>query len=139
MEKYKEKLLALDSKTVYIDDLKTGEKIYKYNDVLYKNNVSVLQGLYRFILGESKETAKEYLIEIVNELIDLEKDFNNNGFQKTTYINDDDVLNNEYKYVTTLFNTLKERFLLLLNNYEHTYSEDIGDIKSKLINVFSRV
>ena len=69
MEEIKNKLLVLDNKTVYLHDISKGEKIYKINDTLYKNSDSYLQGIYRFLLRESKDTTLEYLNEIVNQLI----------------------------------------------------------------------
>lgn len=137
MEEIKNKLLALDNKTVYLHDISKGEKIYKINDTLYKNSDSYLQGIYRFFLRESKETTLEYLNEIVNELINIKQEFNSKKINKTYIHTNDELRTNEYNHVVQIFYTLKERFLLVLNNYETTYDESVDSIKKCLINSLS--
>ena len=137
MDKIKEKLLALDTKTVYIHDISKGEKIYKINNTLYKNSDSYLQGVYRFFLRESKETTLEYLNEIVNELIVIKQEFNSKKINKTYIHSNDELRTNDYNEVIQIFYTLKERFLLVLNNYETTYGDSVDSIKKCLINSLS--
>lgn len=137
MEEIKNKLLALDNKTVYLHDISKGEKIYKINDTLYKNSDSYLQGVYRFFLRESKETTLEYLNEIVNELISIKQEFNLKKINKTYIHSNDELRTNDYNHVVQIFYTLKERFLLVLNNYETTYDESVDSIKKCLINSLS--
>lgn len=137
MEEIKNKLLALDKKTVYLHDISKGEKIYKINDTLYKNSDSYLQGVYRFFLRESKETTLEYLNEIVNELINIKQEFNSKNINKTYIHSNDELRTNDYNEVIQIFYTLKERFLLVLNNYETTYGDSVDSIKKCLINSLS--
>lgn len=137
MDEIKEKLLALDTKTVYLNDISKGEKIYKLNDTLYKNSDSYLQGVCRFFLRESKETTLEYLNEIVNELITIKQEFNSNKLNKTYVHKNEELRTNECNYVVQLFHNLKDRFLKILNTYEETYNETVYKIKSNLINSLS--
>ena len=136
MEEIKDKLLALDNKTVYLHDISKGEKIYKINETLYKNSDNYLQGICRFFLRESKDTTLQYLNEIIDELILIKQEFNNKGAKYTTYSSKNSELldNKEYNYVVQIFSTLKERFICILNNYEDTYNERIDDVRTKLIN-----
>ena len=137
MEEIKNKLLVLDNKTVYLHDISKGEKIYKINDTLYKNSDSYLQGIYRFLLRESKDTTLEYLNEIVNELIVIKQEFNSKKINKTYIHSNDELRTNDYNEVIQIFYTLKERFLLILNNYETTYDDSVDSIKKCLINSLS--
>ena len=137
MEEIKNKLLSLDNKTVYLHNISKGEKIYKINDTLYKNSDSYLQGVYRFLLRESKETTLEYLNEIVNELIVIKHEFNSKKINKTYIHSNDELRTNDYNYVIQIFYTLKERFLLVLNHYETTYNVSVDSIKKSLINSLS--
>ena len=137
MEEIKEKLLALDSKTVYLHDIENGDKIYKLNDTLYKNNNGYLQGVYRFFLRESKEKTLEYLNEIVNELVIIKNEFNTKKIHKTYVHTNDELRTNEYNYIVQIFHTLKDRFLLILNTYEETYEDSASLIKTTLINSLS--
>lgn len=136
MEEIKKKLLTLDNKTVYLHDISKGEKIYKINEILYKNSDNYLQGICRFFLRESKDTTRQYLDEIIDELTLIKQEFNNKGFKYTTYSSkNNELLNNkEYNYVIQIFTTLKERFISILNNYDNTYNVRIDDVRTKLIN-----
>jgi len=138
MDDFKVRLLELDSKTVYLHDISKGEKIYKFNNTLYKNGDGYLQGVCRFFLRESRETTFKYLTEIIDELIQIKNDFKMKHVKNTTYLSDNnDLLENECSYVLGLFNTLKDRFLLILSVYEDTYDEKTDSIKNKLINSLS--
>lgn len=139
MEDIKEKLLLLDSKTVYLHDISKGEKIYKFNDTLYKNGDHYLQGVYRFFLRESKDTTLQYINEIIDELIVIKNEFNCKGIKYTTYSTKNSELldDKEYNYIVQIFITLKERFTSILNSYENTYNERINDVRKKLINSMS--
>jgi hypothetical protein len=137
MEEIKEKLLALDTKTVYLNDISKGEKIYKINNTFYKNSDSYLQGFYRFFLRESKDTTLEYLNEIVSELIIIKKDFNSKNLNKTYLHTNDELRTNDYNYIVQIFHNLKDRFLSILNTYEETYNESVDLIKNSLINSLS--
>ena len=137
MEEIKEKLLELDTKTVYLHDIKKGDKIYKLNNTLYKNTNGYLQGVYRFFLRESKETTLEYLNEIVNELVMIKDEFNSKKIHKTYVHENDELRTNEYNYIVQLFHTLKDRFLLILNIFEETYEDSTSLIKTTLINSLS--
>lgn len=137
MEEIKEKLLALDTKTVYLHDISKGEKIYKINNTFYKNSDSYLQGFYRFFLRESKDTTLEYLNEIVSELILIKKDFNSKKLNKTYLHTNDELRTNDYNYIVQIFHNLKDRFLSILNTYEETYNESVDLIKNSLINSLS--
>lgn len=137
MEEIKEKLLALDKKTVYLHDISKGEKIYKINNTFYKNSDSYLQGFYRFFLRESKDTTLEYLNEIVSELILIKKDFNSKKLNKTYLHTNDELRTNDYNYIVQIFHNLKDRFLSILNTYEETYNESVYLIKNSLINSLS--
>jgi hypothetical protein len=138
MDDFKVRLLELDSKTVYLHDISKGEKIYKFNNTLYKNGDGYLQGVCRFFLRESRETTLDYLTDIIDELIQIKNDFKVKHNKTTTYLTDNnDLLKNDHSYVLTLFNTLKERFLLILSVYEETYDETTTTIKNKLINSLS--
>ena len=137
MEEIKEKLLALDTKTVYINDISKGEKIYKINNILYKNGDGYLQGVCRFFLRESKETTLEYLNEIVNELIVIKQQFNSKNINRTYLHKNEELRTNDYNYIVQLFNILKDRFIGILNTYEETYNESVDLIKKGLINSLS--
>lgn len=137
MDKIKEKLLALDTKTVYLHDITAGEKIYKMNNTLYKNTDSYLQGVYRFFLRESKETTLEYLNEIINELIIIKQEFNLKKINKTYVHNNEELRTNDYNYIVELFHMLKDRFLSILTTYEKTYNESVDSIRRGLINSLS--
>ena len=137
MEEIKEKLLALDTKTVYLHDISKGEKIYKINNTLYKNSDGYLQGVYRFFLRESKETTLEYLNEIVNELIVIKQEFNSKKLNQTYVHTNDELRTNDYNYIVQLFHNLKDRFISILNTYEETYDESVDLIKKGLINSLS--
>ena len=137
MEEIKEKLLALDTKTVYLHDISKGEKIYKINNTLYKNSDGYLQGVYRFFLRESKESTLEYLNEIVNELIVIKQEFNSKKLNQTYVHRNDELRTNDYNYIVQLFHNLKDRFISILNTYEQTYEESVDLIKKSLINSLS--
>ena len=137
MEEIKEKLLALDTKTVYLNDISKGEKIYKINNTLYKNSDSYLQGVYRFFLRESKETTLDYLNEIINELIIIKQEFNSKKINHTYVHKNDELRTNDYNYIVQLFYSLKDRFLGILINYEKTYNESVDTIRNNLINSLS--
>lgn len=137
MEKIKEKLLALDTKTVYLNNISKGEKIYKINNTLYKNSDGYLQGVYRFFLRESKETTLEYLNEIVNELIVIKQEFNSKNLNQTYVHTNDELRTNDYNYIVQLFHNLKDRFISILNTYEQTYDESVDLVKKGLINSLS--
>ena len=137
MEEIKEKLLALDTKTVYLNDISKGEKIYKINNTLYKNGDGYLQGVYRFFLRESKETTLEYLNEIVNELIVIKQEFNSKNINRTYVHTNETLRDNEYNTIVQIFHNLKDRFLSILNTYEETYNESVDSIKKSLINSLS--
>ena len=137
MEEIKKKLLSLDSKTIYLQDISKGEKIYKMNDTLYKNSHGYLQGVCRFFLRESKETTLEYLNEIVTELIEIKQEFNSKNLNRTYVHTNEELRTNEYNFVIQLFHDLKDRFLTILNTYEETYDESVDSIRKKLINSLS--
>ena len=137
MEEIKKKLLSLDSKTIYLQDISKGEKIYKMNDTLYKNSHGYLQGVCRFFLRESKETTLEYLNEIVTELIEIKQEFNSKNLNRTYVHTNEELRTNEYNFVIQLFHDLKDRFLIILNTYEQTYNESADSIRKNLINSLS--
>lgn len=137
MDEIKEKLLALDTKTVYLHDISKGEKIYKINNTLYKNSDGYLQGVYRFFLRESKETTLEYLNEIVNELIVIKQEFNSKKLNQTYVHKNDELRTNDYNYIVQIFHNLKDRFLSILSSYEETYNESVDTIRKSLINSLS--
>ena len=137
MDEIKEKLLALDTKTVYLHDISKGEKIYKINNTLYKNSDGYLQGVYRFFLRESKETTLEYLNEIVNELIVIKQEFNSKKLNQTYVHKNDELRTNDYNYIVQIFHNLKDRFLSILSTYEETYNESVDTIRKSLINSLS--
>lgn len=137
MDEIKEKLLALDTKTVYLNDISKGEKIYKLNNTLYKNSDGYLQGVYRFFLRESKETTLEYLNEIVNELIVIKQEFNSKKLNKTYVHKNDELRTNDYNYIVQIFHNLKDRFLSILSTYEETYDDSVYTIRKSLINSLS--
>lgn len=57
--------------TSFLESPEPGAKITKYGDRFYFQAPSLTQGLYRWAVGESRDTTKEYLVELADKLIVL--------------------------------------------------------------------
>jgi len=65
------RIQEFDDSTAALSDPAPGSKVIKSYDAYYYQAPSYTQGLWRWMVGESRETTKEYLNEMVDRLVKL--------------------------------------------------------------------
>lgn len=68
------RIQEFDDSTAALTEPQPGSKVIKSYDAYYYQPPSYTQGLWRWMVGESRETTKEYLGELVERLVKLMDD-----------------------------------------------------------------
>jgi hypothetical protein len=68
------RIQEFDDSTAALTEPQPGSKVIKSYDAYYYQPPSYTQGLWRWMVGESRETTKEYLGELVKRLVKLMDD-----------------------------------------------------------------
>lgn len=68
------RIQEFDDSTAALTEPQPGSKVIKSYDAYYYQPPSYTQGLWRWMVGESRETTKEYLGEMVERLVKLMDD-----------------------------------------------------------------
>ena len=71
------RIQEFDDTTAALTDPAPGSKVIKRYDAYYYQAPSYTQGLWRWMTGESRETTKEYLDEMVDRLVKLMEEAEN--------------------------------------------------------------
>jgi len=71
------RIQEFDDSTAALIEPQPGSKVIRSYDAYYYQAPSYTQGLWRWMVGESRETTKEYLNEMVEQLVKLMEDAEN--------------------------------------------------------------
>ena len=71
MNNIKEKYNDINKQIQLLEDIKTGDKIYYYNNNMYLQSSTILQSIYRTITRENRELTFKYLESFIGNYIHL--------------------------------------------------------------------
>ena len=115
MNNIKEKYNDINKQIQLLEDIKTGDKIYYYNNNMYLQSSTILQSIYRTITRENRELTFKYLESFIGNYIHLV----NQTKTVTKYVQD----NYTYQIIKQL-PVMKQQIITILSVLKKTYPEN---------------
>ena len=115
MNNIKEKYNDINKQIQLLEDIKTGDKIYYYNNNMYLQSSTILQSIYRTITRENRELTFKYLESFIGNYIHLV----NQTKTVTKYIQD-----SYTDQIIKQLPSMKLKIITILSVLKETYPEN---------------